>query len=826
MIRSAAVLAVLAMALAPAGASAQTELNILPHGQHQPGAQWATAPGMLPANTQALMYDRLTPLGRNITDATLQPSFDGTGYFKSARMLAADDPSLITDETITAGMLSARIRRDAYGVPHVYSSTDAGVIYGAGYVVAQDRALLLDQARDNGMASAIDMPGVPGIELVLGLYDYEPSARVRRQVVRRQTRALRRSGADGRRVLRDIDTYLAGINRWYAANRPDARPFDRADIYALNAIKGQFLGQGGGQEVENAMFYHAARDRFGARRGSQVYEDLRQRNDPETSTTTSRSARFQTRVPVRRPRGMVRLDDGSFRSAGVALPDQGDAATAVSVPTEASNTMLVAGDRSAAGTPIFVGGPQIGFNYPGLTLEMGLYGPGIRWRGSTSAPYPGYALIGRTDDFAWMITAAAADIIDTYAERLCDGSRTRYRYRGRCRRMERVSAGTIARGGDEVRARFLRTVHGPVVGYARVAGTNRVVALARKRSTYGRDATDQLFAQRISYGRVNSARDFIRAASRSPQTFNAMYASASEIALFTTGRLPVRPRRVNGDLPVDGRGRHEWRGFLRASRHPQDVNPSNGLLVSWNNKPARGFPASDSRWDEGGTQRNDWLLKELARVEKHTPATVLGAANAAATADPRGLMWPAVKEVLDRGTAPSPLAAAVVDRVTAWSAGDASWVDANGDGRIDASGQAAMAAVWDELAGAALCGRLGTSLCRLLETRLERFERPPQNMYGGWHQYMSKDLRTLLGQRVRGRFNVRYCGRGDLERCSADLWAAVERGARAAAARQGTEDPAAWSSPVTTISFSPLPLTTMQYTNRASGIQSVHQFTP
>src|ERR671910_175192 len=83
---------------------------------------------LFPANAQALMYDRLTPLGRNVTDAVLRPSADGTGYFKSARLLAADDPSLITDETVTARAggrtLSARIRRDAYGVPHVYSDTD------------------------------------------------------------------------------------------------------------------------------------------------------------------------------------------------------------------------------------------------------------------------------------------------------------------------------------------------------------------------------------------------------------------------------------------------------------------------------------------------------------------------------------------------------------------------------------------------------------------------------------------------------------------------------------------------------------------------------
>lgn len=661
---------------------------------------------------------------------------------------------------------------------------------------------------------------------MLGLYDYEPTAKIRRQVTRQQNRSLRRAGPAGRQVLHDIDTYLVGVNRWYAANRPDARPFDRADVYALNAIKSQFLGQGGGQEVENALFLDAARDRFGARRGSRVYEDLRQRNDPETSVTTSRRARHQTKVSVRRPKGLVRIEQGSFESAGVELPGADAAAASIPASTEASNTLLVNGARSATGTPIFVGGPQIGYNYPGLTLEMGLYGPNIRARGATSAPFPGYMLIGRTPEFAWMLTAASVDLIDTYAERLCRGSRTRYRYGGKCRRMERVDAGTIARGGDEVNVRFRRTVHGPVVGYARVAGTRRVVAVAQRRSSAGRETTDQIFFQQLTFGRVHSADDFIEAASTTPQTFNSMYASDHEIALFTTGRLPIRPQGVNDDLPVDGRGRYEWKGYLPASRHPQEVNPSSGLLVSWNNKPARGFPAGDDRWDEGGTQRVDWVLEELARTQKHTPATVLGAANAAATADPRGLMWPAVKAVLDRGTPPSALAAAVVDRITAWSAGDASWVDGNGDGIVDAPGQAAMAAVWNDLAGAALCGRLGAKLCAALETRQVRFQRPPSGMYGGWHQYMSKDLRTLLGRKVRGRYNVRYCGRGDVERCAADLWAAIEQGAQAAARSQGTSDPTQWRSLTTKIAFTPLPLAQMQYTNRPSGIHQVMQFTP
>ena len=184
MIRRALFAATLALAAAPAVASAETELNVIPHGQQELGVPWAKTAGMLPANAQALMYDRLTPLGRNVTDAALAPSADGTGYFKSAKLLSPDDPSLITDQTITAQVrgttVTARIRRDAYGVPHIYSDSDDGVIVGAGYVTAEDRSLLLDQARDNGLAGALDIPGAPAIELVLGLYSYKPTAKVRK----------------------------------------------------------------------------------------------------------------------------------------------------------------------------------------------------------------------------------------------------------------------------------------------------------------------------------------------------------------------------------------------------------------------------------------------------------------------------------------------------------------------------------------------------------------------------------------------------------------------------------------------------------------------
>jgi acyl-homoserine lactone acylase PvdQ len=831
----AATLALAAVAMPVAPASADTALNIVPHGNQTPGVPWATTPGVLPADTQAKMYDRLTPLFRNVTDDVLKPSVDGGGYYKSAALLAESDPSFVSSETVagsspSAGPVSARIKRDNYGVPHIYADTDAGAIFGAGYAVATDQSLLLNQARYNGVAGLIDLPGVPAINLVLGLYNYAPSKEVVAEATALQTKAISAQGAQGKQLLNDIDTYLTGVNARMRVAQPASAPFTRTDIYALNAIKSQFLGEGGGQEVDNALFLDGLRSKLGAKTGDKAFSDLRARNDPEASVTTSKSFPGQGSVSVSKPSGMVRLAKGTFKSSSVKLPGAraGVAAAAgAGKRQQASNILIVSGARSATGKPLLVGGPQIGFNYPGLTMEMQLSSPSINVGGVTSAPFPGYMLIGRGADYAWSLTSAGVDIIDTYAERLCGGSKTKYTYKGKCRKMEKVQAGTITKVGaaGKTTATFHRTVHGPVIGYAKDDRTGKQVALSRKRSSYGRETVDQLFNQQMTFGRVRSARDFVNAAKKTPQTFNSFYASATESAFYTSGAFPVRPKGVNGDLPVDGRGKHEWKGELPSSKHPQVVNPASGYLVNWNNKPAANFPAGDDRFgSEGGIQRVDMLESELARYPKATLANVLAAANAGATQDVRiTQLWPTLKAMLARGKAPSAGASGAAQALQKWFDAGGSRVDANGDGNIDDPGAVVLDTAWRAITDAGLCDRLGSGLCKQLEGRISRFEAPPGGQYAGWHQYMSKDLRTALGQKVRGKYGLRYCGASSVSRCAKGLWSALDRAAKTLTAAQGA-DPAKWTKKAATISFSPLPLTTMQYTNKPSGIHQVMAF--
>ena len=272
------------------------------------------------------MYDRLTPLGRNITDAVAgSRAPTARGYFKSARLLAADDPSLITDETITprADAVSARIRRDAYGVPHVYSDTDDGVIFGAGYVIAEDRSLLLDQARDNGIAGAIDMPGVAGDRARARPLRLQADARAcAREVTRAAGRArCRRPARTAGRCCATSTPTSSASTSGTPRTGPTRGPFDRGDIYALNAIKAQFLGEGGGAGgPERAVPRRRARPLRRARgdRGLRGPAPAQRPGDVDDDAAAAR--RTRRNVSGRRPRGLVRLEQGSFESAGVELP--------------------------------------------------------------------------------------------------------------------------------------------------------------------------------------------------------------------------------------------------------------------------------------------------------------------------------------------------------------------------------------------------------------------------------------------------------------------------------------------------------------------------
>ena len=807
---AALVLAALGLTAGSAGAKdyADTALNIIPSGQY------GSIPPPPQADDQALLYDGLTPLFDRVRNDDL------SRYFKSEALgsLGTDGPGTVEN----VPRPGVRIVRDSFHVPHVKAKTHDGGIWAAGWIAAEDRGLLLQQARYNARVAAIDAPGLSAIELVANLKSFQPSEQTER-VVSRQTRVLKRKGREGRAVLHDIDTYIGGINAFMRRSGSSSAPFTRNDIYALNALKDQFLGEGGGDEARRSQFLGGLQKRLGGKKGKSVFNDLRQFKNDGSPTTIDGDFPYGS-IPKRAP-GSVVLEPGSYQ----ATPAVQSAALARKVapsPVQASNTLMITADHSTTGKPLMVGGPQIGYFYPGLTYEIDMDAPRLTWRGATSAPFPGYLLIGRGEDFATTLTSASGDVIDQYAEKLCGGSATKYLYRGKCRTMGTFNAGTL--NGEPVV--FKTTVHGPVVGYARAHGKR--VAISSKRSSYGRDVVDLLFNRRLSNGSVRSPKTFYKAAAKTPQTFNSFYIDNKHVAEYTSGRLPLRPRGVDPGLPTKGTGNYEWRGFLSDRRHPHGIDPRDGTMTNWNNSVAHGFGAADDEFGRNGSAaRVDLLNKNLKRLAtksgKWSLARVTSAMNAAATQDVRAIDTVGLlRKVLNGSKAPSTRARRMLRLLAKWKRDGGSRLDRDLDGKIDDPGAAIIDGSWTKLANALLRPRLGPQLDEL-DSLFPRFDQPPSGQFAGWYQYFDRDIRTLLGLRVKQPFKNRYCGRGKLKRCQGDLWDALDDAGKRIAAQQGTEDPSKWRADATQerISFRPglLP-TTLRYTNRPSGIQQVISF--
>jgi acyl-homoserine lactone acylase PvdQ len=813
-----AVLAVTALGASVAQASvslkdyAQIARNIIPSGE----------PGSFPvpdgATTQAQMYNALTPLFDHVTNADLFTDFKSESFGVST-----DGPSTIE----TVPYAGVTIVRDRYDVPHVTATTHDGGVWAAGWIAAQDRLLLLEQARYDSLVAAIDAPGLSAIGLVDSLQQFHPSAETER-VVSRQTQVLLHAGAEGRDVLHDIDVYISGINAYLARYSPSTAPFTRTDIYAFNALKDQFFGEGGGNQAQNSELLGGLERRLGRDKGFSVFNDLRQNLNAGSPTTVDGTFNYDHDPTTPGAPGSVVLSPGSFHATPAVSAAQAARYGRLEPRPHASNELMVEAKYSTTGHPLLVGGPQVGYFYPGLTFEIDMHAPGLDWRGATSAPFPGYLLIGRGADFATTLTSAGADLIDQYAETLCGGSRTKYHYKGRCRSMQTFDAGTL--NGHEVS--FETTVHGPVIGYGRVGG--RLVAISSKRSSYGKDVLDLLFNRRLSDSQVDSPQSFIKAASLTPQTFNSFYIDDKHVAEITTGLLPLRHRGTDPSLPTVGTGGYEWHGYLPARDHPQGIDPLHtpvkGTMVNWNNDSAHGFGAAPDAFGANGTAARVNLLNDDLRQQrrhgKWTMAAVVSAMNETASQDVLAIdTVPLLARLLHGTRAPNHQAAQMLALLVAWNRHGGSLLDRTGNGEVTDPGAAIIGAAWPKIAAAFMRPVLGPQLGEL-NSLFGVFDAPPGGQYNGWYQYFDRDITKLLGIRQPQPFANDYCGAGNLHRCRQSVWAAIATAGRQLSRQQHTSQPSRWRTSATAldIKFTPINLLTMTYTNRPSGIQQVISF--
>ena len=744
---------------------------------------------------QLPLYDGLTPKRDNVSLTDINNLF-----------LPENFKPIGKTTTIDTGRKGLRLVYDEYGVPHVYGKTRADVAFGAGWTTARDRRLLILLGRYPARVAIADVPGIDAFGLVTSAQTFVPSPQAEALVTKQRKLIVKQFGKKGRQILRDAQAYADGLNAYAKATGDTQPPATINDVIAVTGFIGSIFGAGGGGEASNSDLLAKLQQGLGKVRGYKVWDDVMLAEDPEAPTTLRKRFNYGP-LTGGRVTGSVVVDPGSVQAfdplAASTSPVKVNAAAAPP-RKQASNWLIASPKRSATGNSLAVMGPQLGYYYPEIVQQIHLHGPGINAQGIGVPGLAMYILIGRTKNYAWSLTSAGHDVRDVFAEKLCNpnGSAptrasTHYVYKGKCIALKDFDAGQLQ--GKALK--FKTSVHGSVIGTATVGG--KPYALARKRSTFGRDGLNLAALHDMTGGKASTPKKFFKVANQFEFTFNWGYTSRKGTAYFTSGRLPKRARGLDRRLPTLGTGKYEWKGFLSGRRHPHDTSGPNNLLLNWNNQSAPGFMHGDDE-PYGSVQRVE-MFDKWPRRPRIT--NVVGIMNRAATEDVRSPVWPVVSKVLHGGPAPNARAAQVVSILDDWVRRDAPRLDADDNGQFDEPGPTIMDAAWRPIADAVMTPVLGDSLLEAVNN-----VRGLGGLTG--ESYVDKDLRTLLGRKVAGKFNVRYCGKGSLSACRASLWTAIDQTAAELAAQLGP-DPANWLKTGDRTSFAPglLP-NTIRETNR------------
>ncbi len=817
------------LAAIPSAAQGASPLHVRPPRDLSGPAYQILAPGDyggLPPDEnsfdQGLLYNELTPLQGSVTSEDLEKYFLSEKFGVTGPVVRTENPE--------PGLV---IERDKNDIPHIFGQTRQEVMFGSGWAAAEDRGLILALGLGPAYAATLDIPGINPFELLLTGRSFTPSAQTV-NFVAEQKNSLLEKGPEGEQVLQDLQSWAEGVNAYESSLPPADRllpPVNVTDAIAGFALIGSIFGNGGGNEVANSNFLAQLEEQLGEGEGLKVFRDLREVNDPEAPTTISKPFPYDG-VPSGPTPGAVVIDPGSVDpSAAKAMT------VARASKRKASNFLLVDGADSADGHPLAVMGPQLGYFYPEIVMQADLHGGGIDAEGIV-APISPYVFIGRARDYAWSLTSAGSENTQQFLEQLCNPDHspptresTHYMYNGECIAMKTFDAGTLGAGNGEPEREitFLETVHGPVSGTVTVHG--EPYAVASDRATRGREPAGELAFSDFDSNRVHTVHQFFEAANELETTFNIPFIDSKQIAYFSAGRLPILAPGTDPSLPTLGTGQYDWRGFLSMEQHPHAAEPRGGAstLLNWNNKPAPEWGAASENYSYGPVQRVQLYKGFKAGMDEADVASIM---NRAATQDLEAVEdWPLIKQVLEGGPAPSPLAQQAANLVSTWVEHGASRY---GVERPEEPGAAVLDAAWRPIGEAVLSPVLGATLTQEFAA-LD----PPENAPGesgsaydeGWYGYVYKDLKSELGLPVEGPYSRQYCGDGSLAACRTSLWAAIQTAAEKLKETQGSE-PNAWRAAPVRITFpptyDPLPPTfeepfTMSWTNRST-FQQVIEF--
>ena len=510
------------------------------------------------------------------------------------------------------------ILRDTWGIPHVFSGTDTGAMYGLGYATAEERgfqmtySLRIMQGRLAELLGERTRPGRSETALdhdrKMRTFGWERAAVRTAPNLDKETRQL-------------LQAYCDGVNASFAAQAREGRLHP---LFASFAISPEPW-----RPADCLLsWWHLAQ--FFAGDGTRELITWRNKENPPQGLPLPG---LPGKLWADDSTSVVQLQDVSpkwlkqiekFRSDhGMSQAGAGEEGA------KFSHAWVVGGTRSTTGAAVLVSDPQTPVRNPSLWMEFHICGRTFNVRGVGVPGSPGL-LIGFNQNVAWGLTALGADQADLFRLETSPDHADQYRWEDAWRKMDVRTERIKVKGSQDVELSIRDTHLGPVASAFcfRQPGEPEVALKRVPLCEPNRDTIQGV----LGMMRARSGGQFARALStwRFPSA-NCVYGdSHGRIGYSVLGAFPIRSR-----LASDFEGRYaakgyeddqDWQGFVPYSLVPQLMDPRSDVLFSANHRPAGSFykiPLGLSTGSMGDTVRS-WRLREiLTRPGSFTPQQVL-----------------------------------------------------------------------------------------------------------------------------------------------------------------------------------------------------------
>ncbi len=581
--------------------------------------------------------------------------------------------------TPVSPLAGVEIYRDDYGVPIIYAGNVRDLWFGVGYAIAQDRLFLMDAVRRMGRGNFAELAGCGSVpadiqQRTIAYTDAEYDA------------IFERLSPDARDAALG---YVDGANAWLAqvTLNPTLLPaeyglltsvpaaFTIRDVLAAGVFITRFVASEGGNEFQNIRILKLLQQRFGsAQAAKDAFQDLDWLEDPKAAVSVPASegtfsnqampAAGREAVFSEMADWAVTLPETIWKGPGTGhapepclVPKASNAAVrSVNQALESFRKQLHGGSHAYAlgpsrtrdGGTLLLSGPQLGYTYPTLLVEYEIHGGGYDARG-VSVPILPSVGIGYGNDIAWGLTTGYSKTIDSFIETICSTAQAaggecqanQYFHQGQWKdmscRSETIPYRQAPQGVPAGPALFsttvqiCRTVHGPIVARDDAAGLARSLRYAM----FGREI-DTIEGVRL-WNRAHSFADFLEGARKVTWNENVIVATRDgHIAFVHPGLFPRRNPNTDMRLPTPGTGAFDFGDDLAFEELPHVIDPAQGFVANWNNKPAFGWLDGEGLGDTsrpGGpgqrvtsiqdflATRSDWSFQDLREIDTHAGTT-------------------------------------------------------------------------------------------------------------------------------------------------------------------------------------------------------------